>query len=131
MIGSADRLFVVLDDDHGVAEIPQLLERRDEARIVALMQADRRLVEDVHHPRQARADLAREPDALRLAAGKRLGRALEREVFEADVDQELQAARDLAHYALGDLRPGTLEAQCAEEFQRLLQRPSRYLVERR
>src|SRR5215510_13664921 len=44
-----DRLFVVLDDDHGVAEVAQAHEGVDEALVVALVQADRRLVEHVEH----------------------------------------------------------------------------------
>ena len=47
------------------------VERLDQAPVVALVQADRRLVEDVEHADQARPDLRREPDALRLAAGQR------------------------------------------------------------
>jgi hypothetical protein len=39
--------------------------------VVALVQADRRLVEHVEHADQAGADLGGQPDALRLAAGQR------------------------------------------------------------
>ena len=84
----ADRVLVVLHDQHGVAEVAQPRERVEQALVVALVQADRRLVEDVHHADQPRADLAREPDALRLAARQRLGAAVERQVVEADVHQE-------------------------------------------
>src|SRR3954453_1400161 len=44
-VGGMDRLLVVLDDDEGVAEVAQPHERLDEAAVVALVQADRRLVE--------------------------------------------------------------------------------------
>jgi hypothetical protein len=44
--------------------------------VVALVQADRRLVEHVEHARQARADLRGEPDALALAARQRAGGAV-------------------------------------------------------
>ena len=90
VIGVPDRILVVLDDDHRVAEIAQPIQRAQQPVVVALMQADRRLIEDVHDTDQARADLAREPDALRLAAGERLGAAIERQVVEADVAQEAQ-----------------------------------------
>jgi hypothetical protein len=86
VVGGADRLLVVLDDDHGVAEVAQPLERLDQPRVVALVQADRRLVEDVEHADEPGADLRRQPDALRLAAGQRAGGAVEREVVEADVE---------------------------------------------
>src|SRR6266540_476258 len=103
MVGGADRSLVVLDHDHRVAEVTQALERLDEPRVVALVQADRGLVEHVHHAGQSRTDLAREADALPLAARERLGGALERQVIQPDVDQELEAVRDFAHDALGDL----------------------------
>ena len=38
--------------------------------VVALVEADRRLVEHVEHADQPRADLGGQPDALRLAAGE-------------------------------------------------------------
>src|SRR5690606_36231539 len=87
--------LVVLDDDERVPEVAQARERLDEATVVALVQADARLVEDVEDAHEAGADLRREPDALRLAAGQRRGRALEREVVETDVEQEPEARVDL------------------------------------
>jgi hypothetical protein len=56
------------------------------------VQADGRLVEHVHDAGQAGADLRGQPDALRLAAGQRVGRAFEAQVVEADVDQEARRA---------------------------------------
>src|ERR1039458_4451722 len=76
MVGGADRFLVVLDHDHGIAQIAQALERAEQARVVALMQTDRRLIEDIHHPREARAYLAREANTLRLAAGQRASAAM-------------------------------------------------------
>ena len=51
VVGGADRALVVLDHDHGVAEVAQALERVDQLLVVALVQPDRRLVEDVEHAR--------------------------------------------------------------------------------
>src|SRR5690348_7966224 len=75
VIGRAHRLLVVLDDDDGISEIAQLLEGGDEPRVVALMQADRRLIENVQHAHEPRPDLRRQPNALRLTARERLGRS--------------------------------------------------------
>ena len=94
VVGLADRLLVVLDDDHRVAEVAQAMQRVEQALVVALVQADRGLVEDVHDADQARADLAREPDALGFAAGQRFGAAVERQVVEADVHQEAEPVGD-------------------------------------
>ena len=68
VVGGAHRALVVLDHEHGVAEVAQPLQRRDQPLVVALVQADRRLVEDVEHAHERRADLGRQPDPLRLAA---------------------------------------------------------------
>ena len=74
VVGDADRLLVVLDDDDGVAEVAQAHERVDQPLVVALVQPDRRLVEHVEHADEAAPDLRREADALRLAAGERARR---------------------------------------------------------
>ena len=49
LVGRAHHLLVVLDHEHGVAEVAQPLERADQLAVVALVEADRRLVEDVEH----------------------------------------------------------------------------------
>src|SRR3569623_2136630 len=84
IIGGTDRVLVVFDHDHGVAEAAQVFERVEQALIVALVQADRRLVELVHHAHQAGADLARKTNALRLAARQSVVTAKARELVETD-----------------------------------------------
>ena len=103
IVGLADRVLVVLDDDDGVAEVAEVAERVEEAGIVALVEADRGLVEDVEDAGQAGADLRGEADALALAAGERAGGAGEGQVVEPDIDEELQALADLLQDARGDL----------------------------
>ena len=103
IIGDADRVLVVLHHDHGVAEVAQALQRFEQPRIVALVQADRRLVQHVEHAGQPRADLRGEADALALAARERAGGARQREVFEADIDQEAQPVADFLQDARRDL----------------------------
>ena len=83
VVGRRDGVGVVLHHDHGVAQVAQAAQRPEQALVVALVQADARLVEDVEHADQARADLGGQPDALGLAAGERRGAAAQREVVEA------------------------------------------------
>src|SRR5690606_1271555 len=66
VVRRVDGLLVVLDHDHRVAEIAQALERRQQPLVVALVQPDGRLVQDIHDAHESRADLAGEADALRL-----------------------------------------------------------------
>ena len=47
VIGAANRFFVVLDDEDGVAQVAQSFESAEQATVVARMQADGRLVENV------------------------------------------------------------------------------------
>ncbi|KAG0739847.1 hypothetical protein G6F24_017214 [Rhizopus arrhizus] len=70
VVGQADRVLVMLDHNHRVAQVAQAGEGAQQAFIVALVQADRRLVEHVHHADQAGADLAGQADALRFATGQ-------------------------------------------------------------
>ncbi len=98
VVGGPHRALVVLDHQHRVAEVAQPLERRDQLLVVALVQADRRLVEDVEHADQRGADLRGQPDPLRLAARQRRRRPLHRQVADADVLQELQPLLDLAQH---------------------------------
>ena len=93
IIGAADRVLVMLDDDHGVAEIAQPFQRREQPVVVALMQADRRLVEHVEHAGEARADLRGEADALALAARQRARGARQGEIFEPDIASGSPGAR--------------------------------------
>ncbi len=112
MVGGMDGFLVVLDDDHRVAEVAQLGQRGEQARVVALVQADRGLVQHVHDAGEAGADLAGQADALRLAAGERFRRAVERKIVEADIDEEGQARGDLPHDLLRHL--GTLAFHCEQ-----------------
>jgi hypothetical protein len=73
IVGGADGVLVMLDHDHGVAEVAQVLERFQQPVIVALVQADGRLVQHIEHAGQARADLRGQPDALAFAARQRAG----------------------------------------------------------
>src|SRR4051794_38698634 len=72
----------MLDHDHGVAEVAQPLQRLHQPRIVALVQADRGLVQHIQYARETGTDLRREPDAMALAAGERAGGAGQGQVIE-------------------------------------------------
>ena len=102
VVGFADGVFVVLDDEDGVAEVAEVFEGVDEALVVALVEADGGLVEDVEDAAEAGADLRCEADALAFAAGESGGGAVEGEVAEADGVEEFEAFDDLALEAVRD-----------------------------
>src|SRR3546814_11250405 len=99
----ADRVRVMLDDDHRVAEVAKARQRREQPVVVALVETDRRLVKDVEHARQAAADLAGEADALALAAAERARGAVEVEIVEPDIVEEAAPLVGLFLARLGDL----------------------------
>ena len=103
MIGEPNGVLVVLDHDHGIAEVAQPLQRLQQPRIVALVQADRGLVQHVEHAGQPRADLRGEADALAFAAGEGAGGARQGQVVQADVEQERQPLADFLQHPRGDL----------------------------
>ncbi|PYO49379.1 MAG: hypothetical protein DMD84_18440 [Candidatus Rokuibacteriota bacterium] len=52
-IGAANGIFVVLHNQHGVAKIPQMLQRTEQPVIVARVESNRRLVQHIKHAAQA------------------------------------------------------------------------------
>ena len=119
VVGGADGVLVVLDDDDAIAQVAQLAHRGDEPVVVALVQADARLVEHVEHARQPGADLRGEPDALRFAAGERAAFAVEVEVAQAHFDEEPQPRGHFPDDLGGNLALGVRKFQLANERVRL------------
>ncbi len=122
MIGGADRLLVVLHDDDGVAQVPHGAQRVEQLPVVPLVQADRRLVEDVQDAGEPRADLGRQPDALPLPPRQGGGGARQRQVAETDVEQEAEPLADLLQDLVGDLPVLVGQAQIVERLHRVLDR---------
>ena len=68
VVGVANSLFVVLHNQHCVAKVAQLFERLNQAVVVALMQPDGGLVQNIKHAAESRSNLCSKTDALALAA---------------------------------------------------------------
>jgi hypothetical protein len=54
----------VFDNEHRVTHVTQVFQRLQQAVVVALVQANRWFIEDVHDSGEPRADLRGQPDAL-------------------------------------------------------------------
>ena len=130
VVGAEDGIEVVFDDDDRVAQVTQPQQRLQQPVVVALVQADGRLVEHVHDPGESGSDLAGQADALRLAAGERVGGPVERKIVEANIDQEAQARGDLAHQLVGDGLARAGEPQRGEEGRGVIEREMAHFVDR-
>src|SRR6266849_2236138 len=87
-VGLLDDVEMVLDDEHGVAEIDEALQDVEEFSDIVEVQAGGGLVEDVEGAAGlALGKLAGELDALGFAAGKSCGGLAEGNVAEADFDE--------------------------------------------
>jgi hypothetical protein len=128
-VGRAHHLLVVLDHQHGVAEALQALQGADQLRVVALVEPDRRLVEDVEDADELRADLRGQPQPLRLAAGERGGRAVELQVADTDIGEEREPLADLLDDPVADQLLGLGQLQPVEELDRPRNRHLRELVD--
>ncbi len=91
VVGVADDVEVVLDDDDGVAEVGEAVEDFEELADVVEVEAGGGLVEEVEGAAGlALGELAGELHALGFAAGERGGGLAEVDVAEADVDEGLE-----------------------------------------
>src|ERR1700740_146179 len=95
-IGLLDDVEMVLDDEHGVAEIDEALEYVEKFSHVVEVQAGGGLVKDVERAASlALGEFAGQLDALGFAAGKRGGGLAEGDVAEADFDESGKLLLDL------------------------------------
>ncbi|MNS47500.1 hypothetical protein D3C72_800340 [compost metagenome] len=114
VIGQTNRVFVVFDHDHSVANITQVLERAEQAVVITLVQTNGRFVKDVQNTDETGADLAGQTNTLCFATGQRVGTAVQRQVVETDVDEELQTLANLLEDLVGDFAATASHLQLAE-----------------
>src|SRR5882757_9391091 len=67
------------------------------------MQTDARFIENIKHSSQAGPDLSGEPDPLRFAATERAALAIEGEIAQPDLEQELHTRFNFTHHFRRDL----------------------------
>ena len=102
IVGLADHILVVFNDDHRVALIPKVFQRPDKSVVVALVQTNRRLIEDVKNARQTRPNLRGKADTLAFPTRQRARVSAHCKVVEANVVEEPQPLADLFHNCAGD-----------------------------
>ena len=103
MMGAADGFLVMLHHHQGVALSLELRQRIEQDAVVARMQADGGFIQDVAHPAQVRAQLRRQSDALCFPARERRRGAIQRQIAQPDLLQEVQPRVQLGQDIAGDL----------------------------
>src|SRR6185312_75591 len=71
VVSAANGFFIVLHYQHSVSQIAQVLQRLKQPVVIAMMEPNGRLVENVKHAAQLGTNLCRQSNALTFAAGKR------------------------------------------------------------
>ena len=89
-----DGLPVVFHDDDRVAHVAEAAQRIQKTAVVALVQADTRLIEHIEDTHQTGADLARQPDSLALASRERSRRSVQRYVVEPHFFEKFEPLDD-------------------------------------
>ena len=92
VVGRRDHRGIVLDHEHRIALVAQLLEQAQHRGDVLGVQSDRRLVDHVQHLHQARAEMLHGLQTLGLPAREGGRRARQLQVAEPDVAHRPQAA---------------------------------------
>ena len=80
VIGGHHHVAVMLNDHNGISRIAQIAKGLNEAHVVALVEADAGLVEDIKHIYQLRTNLRGQSDALTFATRECHRGAAEREI---------------------------------------------------
>ena len=106
------------------------LQRADQLVVVALVEPDRGLVEDVEDADELRADLRREAEPLGLTPRQRLCGAVELEIADADIGEERESLADLLHDPVADQLLGRRQAEVVEEAERGFDGEAGELVDR-
>ena len=101
--GGADGVFIVFDEEEGVSLFSECVKGAEEGGVVAGMKADGGFVEDVEDALEIGAELRGEADALGLAAGESGGGAVELEVAESNLIEEVEALHNLGENVTADL----------------------------
>ncbi len=122
MIGTTQRLLVVLDDNQGVPPFHQSLQGVQQSDIISWMQADRRLIKDVKYPPQVRPQLRSQTDALGLSPTQRSRRTTQPEIAQSHSIHALQALRDLRQDIPRKLCIPPLQTDASRPLQRVHRR---------
>ena len=120
MVCGADDGFFVLHDDNRVAQVPESSEDFDEPVGVVRVEADAGLIQDIRAAHQAAAEARAELDPLALAPAEGGASAVEGQVAQSHVEEELQTVTHLEKEAVSNFLLGGGQGQPIEDDHNLL-----------
>ena len=88
-------ILVMLHDNQGVSEIPQIFECSQKLVIVPLVKADAGFIQNIGHAHQAGTDLGCQADTLCLAAGQGPRCPGQGQIIQSHIDKETDSGFDL------------------------------------
>ncbi len=103
-VGGPDCFLVVFHHDERVAQIPQLHEGVNQSSVVALVQTNTGLIEDIEHSGEPGPDLGSESDALCFPTAEASCRARKREVPKTHFEEEVEPRGNFSQNRSRDLR---------------------------
>ncbi len=99
-----DHLPIMLHNEYGVPKVAEVLKRFDQLDVIPLMKANGGLVENIEDPHQLSANLCRQSNALCLAGREGPCRAVQSQIIETNLQQEIQSSSDFLKNLTSDLR---------------------------
>jgi len=95
IIGSQHHIFVVLNHNNRVSDIPQFLERTNQTKVITLMKSDTGLIENIQYIHQLWTNLCGQTNALTLTARETHRASVERQILQSHIKQKFQAGTNL------------------------------------
>ena len=101
VIGSTHSVLIMFNYQQRVTQVAQACQRLDQTLIIALVEANTWFIKNVEHSHQSRADLRCQAYALCFSTRKTSGGPIQGQVFQADIDQELETSTNLFEHLPG------------------------------
>ena len=128
MVRAPHGRLVMFDDDHRIAAISERYERVKQLFVVARVQADGRLIQNIKHAAEVGTELRRQADTLGFAARKRGNASAQLQIAQADLRQEFQTLANLRQNIPRDDGGAALELHPFEKIRRRTHRHLRKVV---
>lgn len=102
-----------------ISQIPEVFQCLQELVIILLMETNTRFIQYICHTDQARADLGRQTDSLRLTAGQSASRTGQHKIVQTHINEKTQTRTNFLQNLLPDHLLMFAQRQMVHEIQKL------------